>query len=49
MLEADGWDDGNAFPREAFENAARSTIRCLEEENYRQETGLEDTPTHLPR
>ena len=49
MLEADGWGDDDAFPGDAFETAAGFTIHCLAEEDYRRETGQEDTPTHLLR
>ena len=46
-LELDGWADDDAFPGETFETEQGFSVHCLTEEEYREETGQKDTPTHL--
>ena len=45
-LEFDGWADDMAAPGDVRE-MEDYTIECITEEEYREKTGLKDTPRHL--
>lgn len=45
-LEFDGWADDMAAPGDVRE-MEDYTIECITEEEYREKTGLTDTPRHL--
>lgn len=46
-FEADGWADDLAYEGATYESlTGEFSIESISEEEYRQETGQEDTPTH---
>lgn len=46
-LELDGWADDQACVGDVYDTDEGFSVECITEEEYREETGQEDTPTYL--